>query len=649
MKQNLIGKIRTNSKGIGFFNIPGDDETIFIENHDLNTALDFDTVKIELIGRNKWGDKKGRVIEIIKRDKVNFVGIVAPGFSEKKHKIKDTFVPDNNRFYPEVELVNISRFKKLTKDEKILIELEKWDNPRAPMKAKIIKILGKIGENETEMQAAVYDRGLVMGFPPEIEKAALELKKSSENIIKEAEKARRDLTKLNVFTIDPADAKDFDDALSVRVLENGNFEVGVHIADPSFFIEEDSIIDKEAQKRATSIYLVDRTIPMLPEVLSNDLCSLNPNEKKLSFSSLFEIDKNGNVISEWFGDSVIISKKRFNYLEAQDILNKGEGDFYKELKILSDLADVLEKRRFKNGSIEFSSVEVKFKLDDNKFPIEIYEKPRVRTMEIIEEFMLLTNKRVSKKVSLLENGELSKLPFIYRVHEKPKQEKITEVISFLNKIGYDVDINKDGNLDSTEINKILDEHKDKPEESLISLSILRSMQKAKYSTEILGHYGLAFKYYSHFTSPIRRYPDIIAHRYLRKYLAGEKIDLVKDLEKISKQAIHSSEMEIKAVEAERASIAFKQAQYYSVRIGEKFFGMITGIKKFGFFVEENKTKAQGMVNVRNMGMDFFEFDEKNQILKGRSTKKVYKIGDLVETTVLNVNLKEKTIDLEIKI
>lgn len=647
MKEILEGKIRTIKKGMGFFRSEGDNEAIIIDTGLLNTALDFDKVKIISTGKNNYGERTGKVIEILKRDKINFVGIINSEFNQKKNKVENIFIPDNRRFYPEVNILNINEFPDLKKDDKILIKLKKWESSSDPAEFEIVKILGTAGENETEMKASVYDRGLVIGFSEGVEDSAKKLKEKSLELIKKEKSIRKDLTHLNVFTIDPADAKDFDDALSVRKLENGNIEVGVHIADPSFFVRENDIIDREAQKRATSIYLVDRTIPMLPEVLSNDLCSLNPDEEKLSFSCLFELNKNAEIISEWFGDAVIISKKRFDYLEAQNILDENKGEYLEELKILSDIADILEKERLKKGSIEFSSIEVKFKLDQYKFPIEVYEKKRVRTMEIIEEFMLLTNKQISRKISILENGELSNLPFIYRTHEKPKPEKISEVINFLEKIGFEIDINKDGNLDSKEINKILKEHRGKPDESLISLSILRSMQKAKYSTDILGHYGLAFKYYSHFTSPIRRYPDMIAHRYLRRFLAGKNIEQ-KEKEKIQKIAEHSSEMEVKAVDAERASISFKQSQYYSVRIGEKFFGMVTGVTKFGIFIENKETKAQGMVNVRNMGMDFFAFDEKRQILQGRTTKKIYKIGNMVEAKILNVNLLERKIDLEIK-
>lgn len=493
------------------------------------------------------------------------------------------------------------------------------------------------------MKAAVYDRGLVMGFPEEVEKAAAKLKEKAPELIAEDLPHRKDLRHLNVFTIDPADAKDFDDAISVEYLENGNVRVGVHIADPTFFVKEKSVIDKEAYERGTSIYLVDRTIPMLPEVLSNDLCSLNPNEDKMAFSLIFELDKEANIINEEFVSSIINSKRRFNYLEAQEIIDRNEGDYLKELKTLIDLTDKLEAKRVKNGSIQFNSFEVKFKLDEKKFPVDVYVKPHTRTMDLIEEFALLANKRISHFVAE-SNGERNKNPFIFRIHDKPKQEKITEVINFLNKIGKSPDTNSDGMLSAREMNNILERSKGTPEEGILSLSILRSMQKAIYGSEARGHFGLAFDYYTHFTSPIRRYPDMIAHRLVKKYLAGEKVS-EKEVAKIQKAAEHASEMEQKAVAAERDSIAFKMAQYYSVRIGEKFFGIITGVMKFGIFVENEKTKAQGMLSVRNLGNDFFVYDNDKQILKGEKTGKVYKLGDKIETKVISVNVEERKIDL----
>jgi len=637
------GSIRTNGKGYGFFRTPKINSFVEVSPIDLNTALDLDTVEVEVVGRSKYGDLKGKVKKIIKRNKDTWVGIVKKKYLKKEKKY--FFHPDDFRFYPDVEIINIDQFKDLKEDDKVALKMITWTSSKRPVRMKIISVLGKIGDNETEMKAAVMDKGLSFSFPKEVEKAAKELKIKSKKLIADEIPKRKDLRHLNVFTIDPADAKDFDDAISVEKLDNGNYSIGVHIADPTFFVTPNSVIDKEARKRATSIYLVDRTIPMLPEVLSNDLCSLNPNEEKLAFSCVFEMDKDANVIKEWFGKTIIISKRRFNYIEAQGILDKKEGEYYDDLKILSELSDKMNKDNLKGGAIEFSSVEVKFKLDEKKFPIDIYIKPHVHTMEIIEEFALLANKRISIYASLDKEGRKTDNPFIYRIHEKPKPEKIADVIKFLSKFNYNPDVNGDGNLSSKEINKILDAHKGKAEENLISLSILRSMQKAVYSTVPKGHYGLGFAYYSHFTSPIRRYPDMIAHRFLLKYLEGKKVDK-KLKEEIQIEAIHSSEMEQKAVDAERQSIKFKYTQYYSKRVGEDFFGMIVNITKNGFFVEHLKTKASGFVSIRETSADWV-FSEEDMTIKNKRTKKIYSIGQSVKTIIKEVDLIKMRIDLEL--
>ncbi len=646
MNKILKGKIRTTSKGVGYFRSDEIDNFVEIPADKLNTALDLDLVRIKINGKNKFGDFEGEVLEVLERDKKIWVGTVRRVFNEKIRKKVMTFIPDNRRFYPESRFENLESFPRLKENYKVLVELVKFDNWRSPALLKIKKVLGKAGEHETEMKAAVYDRGLVMGFPKEIEEEAEKIKKKSAEMIEADLPNRKDLRDLDVFTIDPHDAKDFDDAISIEFLEDGNYRVGVHIADPTFFVKEGSLIDKEAYNRATSIYLVDRTIPMLPEVLSNDLCSLNPNEDKMAFSLIFVMNKEAEVLDEWFGPTIINSKRRFNYLEAQKIIDENKGDYLKELKTLSELAKKMEEKRVKAGSIQFNSFEIKFKLDEKKFPTEVYIKPHVKTMDLIEEFALLANKRISKKIAST-NGQRNQNPFIFRVHEKPKEEKVMEVISFLNKMGKNPDLNKDGLLSAKEMNKILKESKGTPEEDILSLNILRSMQKAVYHSEAKGHFGLAFDYYSHFTSPIRRYPDMIAHRLVKKYLKGEKVS-PKEIQKIQKAAEHSSEMEQRAISAERDSIAFKLAQYYSVRIGEDFFGIITGVAKFGVFVENLKTKAQGLVSVRNMGNDFFVFDEKEQILKGEKSKKTFKLGDKIKTKVLAVNIDERKIDLELK-
>ncbi len=641
--EKFTGRIRTNSKGYGFFRNESIDSFVEIPPEKLNTALDFDSVEVVITGKNNRGDLEGEVIRLIERDKDTWVGRIIEENDKHGKRIKK-FKPSSFRFYPKTEIINIDRYHKIKENRKVLVKLVEWINWHSPAKIKILKVIGKAGEHETEMQSAVLEQGLPMHFPKEVEVAATKLKQEAPKHIEEDLSNRLDLRNENIFTIDPADAKDFDDALHIKKLENGNFEVGIHIADPTFFLDKNSIIDKEAQKRATSIYLVDRTIPMMPEVLSNELCSINPNEDKMAFSLIFELTPDTQVVNSRFDSSIINSKRRFNYIEAQDIIDKKEGDFVQELTWLVDLSKIMEKKRVKNGSIEFSSFEPKFKMDENMFPTEIYVKPRVRTMQMIEEFMLLANQEISKFISLDSEGEENKNPFIYRVHDTPKPERIKEVISFLEKLNLKPDLNNDEMLSAKEINHIIESFKGKPEEHIISLSILQSMQKAIYSSDPRGHFGLAFKYYTHFTSPIRRYPDDIAHRLVKRYLKGEEISQ-KEKEKIQKLSEHCSVMEQKAVAAERDSIAFKYAQYYSVRIGEKFSGIITGMTKFGFFVEEKNTKAQGLVNVRNLGDDFFEYDDNLKIIIGQNTKQIFKIGQFVDTKLIEVDIESRRIDL----
>ncbi len=617
----------------------------FSDTQALNTALPYDEVEYQIKGTDEYGNPTAQVTKIIKRNKNVFVGMMKEVVDKETNEKKLGFVPDDRKFYPDVEITNLDEYTDLA-GKKFVIKMQSFDNPNAPMKAEITAVIGNAGEHETEMQSAVLDRGLVLGFDPAIEEAAAKLKEQSADMIAKEKETRRDMTDRVVFTIDPFDAKDFDDALSVKTLDNGNYEIGVHIADPSFFVRPGDVIDQEAVERATSIYLVDRTIPMLPEVLSNDLCSLNPNEEKLTFSAVFEISPQAEIVDRWFGETVTYSKRRFNYEEAQEILDTGNGDFVEELQILEKIAKQLKKEKIKNGAIEFESKEVKFKLDENYVPVSVVEKERTFTMEMIEEFMLLANREVSKFVSLDDQGNKTNNPFIYRVHEPPKQEKVYAAAEFLRNIGFEVEFREDGNISSSEINRILDEYKGTELEGLISLTILRSMKKASYSTDNIGHFGLSFKYYSHFTSPIRRYPDMIAHRLLRRYLAGEEVPKT-EKKNIQKLAEHSSEMEVKAVDAERASIKYKYAEYFSTRIGDEVEALVTGVAKYGIFIEDLETKGEGMINVRNMGGDYYEYDEKKMQLVGRNTKRKFKIGDHVKAKIVNVDMDERNIDFEL--
>lgn len=645
MNTAFTGKIRTTYRKTGYVPIPETDRFVEIKDEYLNTALNFDEVEVEITKEIPGGDDEGRVIRVVKRNKDVFVGQIKEVWDNDKKRKEKKFVADGRGFYPDPEIVNISRKEKLDK-KKVVLTLEEWTDPRHRPKMRISKILGKVGDNETEMQAAVIDRGLVMGFSPEIEQIAADFKPKMKEIFAQELEHRRDMRDRLMFTIDPADAKDFDDALSVTKLENGNYEIGIHIADPSFFVRPGTPLDEAAYERATSIYLVDRTIPMLPEVLSNDLCSLNPHEEKLTFSAVFEITPEAEVVERWFGETVTISDHRFTYQDAQDILDKKSGTHYEELQILSDLATIMKRKKVANGAIEFESKEVKFQLDENLFPLGVVTKERLWTMEIIEEFMLLANREVSLFMSKDEDGNDRDIPFIYRIHDKPKQEKIMDAAAYLRNIGFEVDVDGDGFISSREINRILKEHKGSPLEDLISLTLLRSMNKAVYGTKNIGHYGLAFKYYSHFTSPIRRYPDLMAHRLIRRHLSGEQIPK-KEQPLIQKQAEHSSDMEIRAVDAERESIRFKYTQLFSNKIGDEITGLIFKTTKYGILIEDVETRAEGMINVRAMGGDFYEFNEKTLTLKGRNTGRVFKVGDKVKAKVINTDIEQKKIDFEL--
>lgn len=637
--------IRTTGRKVGYVRHAELEGSVEIDTRNLLTALDNDTVEFEVTGKNREGQLEGKVTKVVKRDKDVFVGMIKNVFDKEKNKREEKFVADSRNFWPEAKILNLQKYHKID-GQKLLLKLEKWENHNTDPEFIIVDVLGKAGNHETEMKATVLDRGLVMGFPPEVEKAAQELKEKSAQMIADEIPKRRDMRDTLMFTIDPFDAKDFDDALSLKKLDNGNFEIGIHIADPSFFVRPGTVLDDEAVKRATSIYLVDRTIPMLPEVLSNDLCSLNANEEKLTFSAVFEMDREGNVLDRWFGRTVTISDRRFNYEEAQEIIDAGAGDHVEELQIMSEMAKHMKKRNVAHGKIEFESTEVKFKLDEAMFPISVYEKKRVWTMEMIEEFMLLANKEVSKHVSVGADGEETKNPFIYRIHDKPKPEKIIEATNLLSKLGFEIESDGNGKISSKEINRILGAHKGEDIETFISMTLLRSMRKAEYSTKNIGHFGLAFSHYSHFTSPIRRYPDMIAHRYLARYIAGDTV-APSEKSEIQELAIHSSEMEKRAVDAERASVKFKYVELFSTKIGEEIQGMVTGVMKFGIFVEDKETKAEGLISVRNMGGDFYKYDEKSMVLRGTNTGTVYRIGDTVWAKVKDVNIEDRKIDFEL--
>jgi ribonuclease R len=497
------------------------------------------------------------------------------------------------------------------------------------------------------MQSIIYEKGFQSEFADKIEAEAEALKKLWSPIPADEITKRRDMREADIMTIDPIDAKDFDDALHIKNLEDGNFEVGVHIADVSHYVTPGTELDRESTERAFSVYLVDRTIPMLPEVLSNDLCSLNPNEEKLAFSAVFKMNTNGDVLDRWFGKTVIKSKKRFSYEEAQAVLDADSGPFVTELKWLNDMAKKMAKRKKEAGAIEFEKDEIKFELDKDGRPIRIIKKSRMDTHKLVEEFMLLANREVAKYIfEQNKNFGGNNIGLMYRVHDVPNPERIADLTIFLKALGYNLPVDEDGEVTAQNINALLAQVTGKPEETLIKTATVRTMSKAIYSPKNTGHFGLAFDYYTHFTSPIRRYPDLLVHRIVFSYLHGKQLEQ-KELQHLESSAIRSSQREISAAEAERESIKYKQAEFMQDHIGESFAGIISGVTKWGLYVVLNDTLSEGMIHISKLGNDFFNFDEKKYAIVGERTGKRYTLGDAIRIKIEKIDLDKKAIDMVI--
>ncbi|HEV7379205.1 MAG TPA: ribonuclease R [Dyadobacter sp.] len=638
----LTGRVDRVNKGFAFVIIEGREDDIYVEAELLNGAWDGDTVRIQPLTKNSRGGRssrsdsgksrtEGRVSEIVERSSREIVGII------EINRGYAVVQPDNKKLFDPI-FIEPEAIKDAQHGDKVIVKVTEWPTRRTQAEGELVEVLGKAGNNDVEMHAILAEFGLPYHFPEEVE---AEAQKISDKILKKEIAKRKDIRDVLTFTIDPVDAKDFDDALSLGNLEEGNVEIGVHIADVSHYVIPGTELDKEAFRRATSVYLVDRTVPMLPEKLSNNLCSLRPNEDRLAFSAIFEISPKGKILKEWFGRTVIHSDRRFSYEEAQQVLDTGEGDFVAELNTMNTIAKIFRKERFKNGAINFDTPEVRFRLDENGKPLGIYQKERHDSNKLIEEFMLLANKRVAEFVYSLSDGDI-KNTMVYRVHEAPDPDRLKTFATFVAKLGHKVEVDEENKI-AKSMNKMLLQIEGKPEQNLIESLAVRTMAKARYSVEDLGHFGLAFKRYSHFTSPIRRYPDVMAHRLLQHYLDGGKSVNKEQYEDGSK---HSSERERLAAEAERASIKYKQVEFMSMMDrDQEFDGIITGVTEFGIFVEITKTASEGLIRMTDLGDDYYELEKENYRIVGQRTKKIYTFGDQVKVKVKETNLARRSMDL----
>ncbi|MFN4958947.1 MAG: ribonuclease R, partial [Cyclobacteriaceae bacterium] len=602
---------------------------IYVRTQDLANALHGDTVAVELLNRRTGQNPEGKVVEIVKRARTRFVGRV------ELSKNYAFVVPDFKKIYQDFFIYPENINGTVTND-KVVVEVTRWGEGDKSHEAKIVEILGKTGENEAEIHSIMAEFELPFRFP---EHVTAEAESIPGEITAEEVKKRKDFRGVLTFTIDPEDAKDFDDALSFRKLSNGHYEIGVHIADVTHYVKPGTALEADAFDRATSVYLVDRTVPMLPERLSNGLCSLRPNEDKLTFAAVFEMDSKGKIHNEWYGRTVIHSNHRFSYEQAQEVIETGTGMFAAELKILNDLHHLLRKERFKKGAVNFETSEVKFKLDEKGKPLAVVPKVRKDAHKLIEEFMLLANRGVATFIYKMKKGE-EKNTFVYRTHDLPDPEKVQDFATFARQFGHKLEV-EDKSI-SRSLNRLMDEIEGKPEQNVLQSLAVRAMAKAKYTTEAKGHFGLAFEHYTHFTSPIRRYPDMMAHRLLQHYLDHGKPVNRKEYEE---KCIHSSEREKRAADAERASIKYKQVEFMSMASKRPYEGIISGVTDFGIFIEIIETKCEGMVRLADMKDDFYEWDERNYRVIGRRRKKVYRLGDEVMVTIKKCDVDRRLIDL----
>ena len=640
------GIIEVNAKGSGYIICDAFDDDIYIGSNYINKALHLDEVEFYIFKRRRNGKLEGEVTHIIKRAKSSYVGVI------QIHKSYAFVIADDKKMYKDI-FIPLNKINKAEEGDKVLVTLQDWPEKADSPYGKVTKVLGKPGEHNTEIHAILADYGLPYDFPSEV----LDYASSIDTTITKNEIAkRRDMRSDLTFTIDPKDAKDFDDALSFKVLEEGIYEVGIHIADVSYYVKPDTILDEEAFERATSVYLVDRVVPMLPEVLSNYACSLRPHEEKFTFSAVFKINNKAEVINEWFGRTVIYSDARFAYEEAQEVIDTKSNtisnkvsltgsayDIKNEIKDailkLNDLAIIMRSQRMKSGAISFDKVEVKFNLDDTNNPTGVYFKTSKAANKLIEEFMLLANKKVAEFIGKQKPIKT----FVYRVHDEPDDTKLSALQNIVSKFGFKFKID-DANNVSNALNKLLKDVEGSKAQNLVDTLAIRSMSKAEYTTQNIGHYGLAFEYYSHFTSPIRRYPDVMVHRLLQYYLDGHKSyseDIYED------KCKHASHMEQLSTKAERDSIKYMQIKFMQDHKDQEFVGVISGVTDWGIYVEIISNKCEGMVRIRDIKDDYYEFDESQYALVGRETKHMYQLGDEVVVKVKSTDLIKKHLDFNL--
>ena len=635
------GTIDMTSRKTAYFICPDFGEDVFIPTNNLNHALDKDKVKVYVYNRRKGKRPEGEVIEVVERNKTEFVGVID---IQKNFAFVSTA---NAKMYTDI-FIPKDKIGEAENGDVVLVNIEDWPKKADSPFGSVLRVLGKPGEHNTEIHAILAEYGLPYDFPVEVEVFAQKI----DTTIQESEIAnRRDMRDTLTFTIDPKDAKDFDDALSFKKLENGNYEIGIHIADVSFYLQEGTILDDEAYQRGTSVYLVDRVVPMLPEVLSNFACSLRPNEEKYTFSAVFEINEKAQVINQWFGRTVIYSDQRFAYEEAQQIIETKGNTIPQEISItgneyvvkdeiveatlkLDELAKILRRKRMADGAISFDKVEVKFNLNEEAEPVGVFFKVSKDANHLIEEFMLLANRKVAEYIGK------QKKTFVYRIHDEPDESKLMNLQTVISKFGYKINFKDKGEI-SKSLNNLLSEVQGKKEQNLVDTLTIRTMSKAKYSTENIGHYGLAFDYYSHFTSPIRRYPDVMVHRLLQFYLDGGKSVSQEDYEE---KCVHSSTMEGLATNAERDSIKYMQVKYMQDHKDEEFLGVISGVTEWGIYVEIVSNKCEGMCRIREIKDDYYTFDEKQYALVGATTQNLLQLGDEVIVKVKNADLVKKQLD-----